>query len=659
MALWKDIAEALSPDDGQRREAEALAAECAAGIPAGRTQSSLLRLPDAVIALFYAGLEAARSPRRACREEPDSSWMLRSDFCYVSVRASGHDDRPGSFLQAAKLLPGTAASAIHLAPFHPVHFDVVYAPENQSTVDPSLADPALAAAGIGPEDQLRAFSLACRLLGKAVGYDLLPHIAQFGRTVVERPSLFRWVQLDPARRSISCEDPVTPYRREDRLRIAALVEDLVGAIKEDYGLSTFKREEGDLGAQEEVKDRAYFAAIRQCIDRGLWPVLSQAWNGVGIPAFLRYERGGDFPVFSYRDAAGADVGADSYGVVAPYAFYDGVPPNSLPEEGCPPSLNREAVDYWSGIYSRWRDGYGFDFVRYDSLDHVLDSVTDDADRLPVSDRPTPEVLAAATAASRSGGAGATGALAERMGAEFAEYADMGFDLVLGSDWLRRIDAPLMRDSFALYDRLAARASVPGSRPASVCFAVDCHDAGDSRFWGSSLAAVMGPERMSLRHMVARFCSVGPGRRPLYEVMGFQDLSTGLYASTISARGMDWADDRAAAARYASIERSWARLRPFLESAAIVDRRVEDRFAWWLVADPGRNRLVAVTCSLETADGAAPGRVEVPLGKGWGRLGGECFRPADGKREPAEADGRIVADLAYLDLVVHDMVPMFF
>lgn len=659
MALWHDIALALGPTEEDRRAAEALAADHAAGTALARTQSSLLRLSDAAIALFYARLEGERSPRKACREEKDSSWMLRADFCYVSARASGHDGRPGTFLQASKILPAVASSAIHLAPFHPVHFEVLYAPENQSTIDPALAEEALTAAGIGPEDQLRAFSLACRLLGKALGFDLLPHLAQFGRTVIERPALFRWVQLDGSRQTLQDADPVMPYTRDDRLRIAALVVDLVDCIKEDYGLTTIKRQPGDGKAEAEIKDRAYFAAIRQCIDRGLWPVLSQAWNGVGIPSFLRYERGGDFPVFSYRDASGADVGADSYGVVAPYAFYDGVPPNSMPDDEAAPEMNRPAVDYYAGVFRQWRDDYGFDFIRYDSLDHVFDSVLDDEGRVPLSDRPTPEALRAATEASRSDGARGAGALAERMGTEFERYADMGFDLVFGSDWLRRIDAPFMRDCFALYGRLAARAAVPGARPASVCFAVDCHDAGDSRFWGSSLAAVMGPDRMSLRHAVARFTSVGPARRPMYETMGFQDGSTGLYASTIADRGMEWADDAKAAGRYASIERRYAKARTFLDAAAIVGHRVEDGYAWWQIADAGRTRLLVAACSLETAEGSAPGRVTILLDRGWGGLSGESYRSRDGRTEPCEADGSVLVELAYLDFTLLDLSPMFF
>lgn len=64
--------------------------------------------------------------------------MIRADYCYLSVRACAHDGAAGSFIQAAKLFPAITADAVHRAPFHPIHFDVVYAPESPSVVDPAL-----------------------------------------------------------------------------------------------------------------------------------------------------------------------------------------------------------------------------------------------------------------------------------------------------------------------------------------------------------------------------------------------------------------------------------------------------------------------------------------------------------------------------------------
>ncbi|MBU0927357.1 MAG: hypothetical protein KKA67_06385 [Spirochaetes bacterium] len=656
MAIWIDIERALSPGPEEKAFAEELAGAVGAGQPVSRTQSSLLRASDGAIAAFYSILESRRAPSAPRGRRPDSSWMISSDFCWVNVRACAIDDRRGTFVRAAKLLPAVASDSILLAPFHPTQFDLCYAPETMTIVDPAFADETLSSAGISPENQLRAFVAACGLLGKGVGYELLPYAAQFSRIAMEKPRLFRWVALDDERAGLAHADPSFPYRSEDRLRDADLVAGMVAAAKDDYGVSTFRKNEDDPPELLAAKDKAYYSAIRLCIDHGLWPVPAHARSGVGIPAFLRYDGGGDFPVFSYRDVDGSDIGADAYSVVAPFAFYDEVPPNAAPAN--PVHRNDEAIDYYANVFSYWRDSFGFDFVRYNAVDRVFEEALDEEGSVPVSDRPPPEVVAAAIRASRDGSPG-VGALAARKGAEADDYARLGFDLTMGSDALRRIDAPLVRDSLAFYDSLASRGR--GAARASACFSVDVPESGAPRLWGSALSRVMGRERMRLRHGMARFLSVGEGRRPLFETMGFQDGSTGLYEAGLSARGLDWADDASFAEGYASIERLYARLRPFMDAASIAGRRVEDGYAWWQARGRGRSRLLIVAASLETAEGVPPGRISIPIEAEWGDMEGLAYRLPDsvGVGIGVQASRPLELDLGFLDLVVVDLASAFF
>jgi len=612
MSLWPRIAEILAPTEADRELAGRLLAELRADGLVSDTQSALAAAPDAALALFYAILSGERSSQSPVREVRDASWALRADFCHVNVRACGVGTRPGTFLQAAKLLPALGVRAVHLAPFHPCHFEVIYAIESPAMVDRRLGDPRLAASGLGAREQLRAFVEACHLLRVAVGYDLVPHLAQYARTVLERPELFRWIALAEDRRALeSGLDPESIGSRATRLELASRVRAVVAAVKERAGVADLEADTDDPIEAERV-ERAYYAAIRALIDRGLWPLLSHAWNGVGLPEFHRYDREGNYPVFRYRSEAGEDVGEAAYSVVTPFAFHDGLPPNRRPDPARPPERNEEAVEYFSRIFDLWRDGFGFDFVRIDSVDHVLDSTLDEAGRFPVSDRPTPEALRAVTSRIRADGrAPAIAVLAERMGQEFEAYAGMGFDLTLGSDMLRRVDRPLLEDAFALSDRIAA--APVHARKASVCFALDTHDTGSPRLWGQPLVALMGRERLALRRFVARFSSCGAGRRPLYETMGFRDRSPGLYEATIAVRCLDWRDDAAFSALCARIDRLRERFGTFLEGAWLAERMAADGLAWWFLRgrDPGRF-LVAVA-SLETADGRDLDRIAIPLG----------------------------------------------
>ncbi len=654
MGLWNDIEQVLSPSRQDRYQAARLVSDFEGGLPLAMTQTALLRFSDAAIAAFYALLENRLSAVVPRHKAADSSWMLDTDLCWINVRACSIDDVPGSFVRAAKLLPAITASAILLAPFHPTQFDLSYAPETMTIADTMLADPVLTAAGISPENQLRAFVAACGLLGKSVGYELLPYAAQFSRIAMERPRLFRWVALDDARTGLEHADPGFPYRAEDRLRDADLVASIVATAKEDYGVPIFRRHEGDTPEILAAKDKAYYSAIRLCIDHGLWPVPAHARNGVGIPAFLRYDGGNDFPVFSYRDADGMDIGDDAYSIVAPFAFYDDMPTNAAPANVI--QRNQDAIDYYAHVFSYWRDSFGFDFVRYNAVDRIFEESLDEDGCVPASDRPSPEVVRTAIAASREGAPG-TGAVASRKGPELEAYAELGFDLTMGNEALRRIDAPLLHDSLALYDRLVA--PVEGRRPASVCFSVDVPESGAPRLWGSALSRVMGPERMRLRHGVARFLSVGRGRRPMFETMGFQDGSTGLYEAGLSIRGLDWADDKAFAAGYASIERLHERMKPFLAAAHIAERHVEPGYAWWQIRGEGRTRLIVAVASLETAEGLAPGRVTIPLEAAWGDMEGRAFRLPDTTGVGLDAARSVEVDLAFLDFVVVDLTPAFY
>ncbi|MCX7023702.1 MAG: hypothetical protein NT080_03685 [Spirochaetes bacterium] len=192
--------------------------------------------------------------------------------------------------------------------------------------------------------------------------------------------------------------------------------------------------------------------------------------------------------------------------------------------------------------------------------------------------------------------------------------------------------------------------------------MDTHDTGDPRLWGSPLVRVMGYERVGLRHFVARFLSVGAGRRPLYETMGYQDLSYGLYEANISPENLIWVDDTAAAARYACIERVYARIRPFLDSAKIVERQTGAELAWWIIRGSDPSRVVACAASLETADGNDLGRFLIPTSQieSGAELQGRMYDFSDPAGEPYSIHGDIVVEhLPFLGFRVFDLNPEFF
>lgn len=501
-----------------------------------RTQTSMVGLSDAAIAAFYAGLANIQGPTRSpVASKPNSAWMATADFCFVNVRATGTQGRFGTFVHAAKLLPALRANAIHLGPFTGYDHQCIYAPTSVLSIAPQVVDARLDAAGIGPEMQLRAFVEAAHRLGKVVGFDLEPHLAQFSRPAMMEPRIVRWLAPDSARRvEGGSQEAQLSAAAQDA--IAARVADIVQTRLQREGIADLEWAEGDDAAARSRKDQVFFGLIGELIGHGLWTLPSQVWCGDGVPAFAGYNHAGNYPQFTYLDHEGVDRSAWAYHIATPYRLYDGLMPNRRPQAE-ELTRNEPGQAFFQGIFAHWRDKFGFDFVRYDSVDHVVDSTLDGV--LPTSDRPTPRDLAEAVAASRAG-APWIGNLAERMGTEVEDYAAMGFDAMLGDDMIRPTDAAWAADALRLTERLRA---VSAGRPVpfTVVYATDTHDTGNPYLGGAPLVVRAGDSGMRRRHFLARFFP-GTVRRPKYECMGTADLSHGLFASNVTEASLQWVGD---------------------------------------------------------------------------------------------------------------------
>ena len=139
-----------------------------------------------------------------------------------------------------------------------------------------------------------------------------------------------------------------------------------------------------------IKRSVASSITRALIEEGYWTVLSHSWSGVGVPAFMGYDREGNYPRFRYLTRDGRDQAEDAYGVLTPYAFYHNISTNHVPDTK--PTPNEDASAFYASIFHRWRDQFDFDFVRHDYVDHVFDSIENDDPDYPCSDRPTPSVL---------------------------------------------------------------------------------------------------------------------------------------------------------------------------------------------------------------------------------------------------------------------------
>ncbi len=612
MSIWQRILDSLTPTASDWQAADLLLQDYQVFRTVRRTPRDMLHLSNGAIAAFYARLAEAESP---VRDSADSGWMAAADFCFINVRATGLGDGMGTFIQAAKLLPAIRAGAIHLGPFTDYDFHTIYAVRTVETISRRVVDPVLVEGGIGAEAQLRAFVQAAHLLGKAVGFDLEPHVAQYAITVILHPEMFRWLKLSPDRDGLDGGlSNVEMLSEPQQARISREVRALVERELQARGLNSLETTEGDPVATMRAKEQTYFDLIGHLIAGGYWPIPCQHWACDGVPAFAGYNHEHGYARFSYLDRCGVDQSGSAFHILTPFKFYTGLLPNQPPDPANPPQLDERTLDYFTGIFLKWRDEFDFDFVRYDSVDHIMDSLVSGS--IPAADRPTPAVLRACVERSRSGGKAYIGNFAERMGNEARDYAAMGYDLMLGTDMLERIDRAWAEKTFSLYDLLWAineeRVATQTWARFSIPICVDTHDTGNPFLWGEPLVKIAGYDRMRLRHFVSRFASAGLARRPKYEVMGSQDLSYGLYNSNISDKNLTWVGNQAFNAHYHTLEDIYEAYRDQLNEGRIVRRAAEDRWAWWAISAPGKGLLVAVV-SLETNTGSDLATLALDLG----------------------------------------------
>lgn len=609
-------AQTLDDPESERARGRALADEFRGSGALRMTPTRALGLSDLAIAAFYRALahpEGRTAEGRHARLAPavDSSWMLDADFAFVNIRACSPDAaRTGRVVDALKIIPTMRVSAIHLAPFFDNTLHNLYAVDSVRVVTDAVLDPALTAAGLDGDDQIRLLVDGIHVLGWRVGFDLEPHTSNFSRIALTHPRCFRWLRLSPDRETLF--GGVTQERMLAPRAQAKLVKEvtaLVATACKAHGLAALE----DLSRGPAAVRACHDELVQTLIREGYWTLPSHTWSGVGLPRFERYVREGldAYPDYTYLNAAGHDQREHAFGMLSPYRLYDPIPMNAVPPTDDPPAPVPEAAALLEGIFPEVQARYGFDFVRLDYVDHVFDSTLSGDWTRPLSDRLTPKALQDLLAAARRTRP-ETGAMAERMGVDVEDYGALGFDLLLGSDVLtamqddyvgflldlqRELDiaeADAPRPITRQAPRPEGHVDHPEARRCSVLAAVDTHDSGHPLFWTRPLSEVVGPDGLHLRHFLARFATCGPRRRPKYEVMGNQDLSYGLYEANNKPVSLTWADNKAYNVRYHALEDVHASFRSFLRGARMglshVDR--EDHWAAWFL-EGASERLLCV------------------------------------------------------------------
>ena len=259
----------------------------------------MLNLHPLASVLFYRKLALTKYKNDARIKSPvegykDSSWMERTDFCFINVRGSNKDvAETGSFMDAAAILPCIRAGSIHLAPIFESIFGVIYAQTSLKVISDEVTDHDLEKLGFDRYDQLRYFVDCCHLLDKAIGVDFTPHTAGLSRVCFDLPHLFRWVQFDSRfEQLINNEDINYQYTPERQQEMCSDIKSITNSILSKYNLSSME----DINAPRELSNTAFKEIRDMVVDKGYFSVPPHTWNGIGVPGVKSYYKEGRYPM---------------------------------------------------------------------------------------------------------------------------------------------------------------------------------------------------------------------------------------------------------------------------------------------------------------------------------------------------------------------------
>lgn len=383
-------------------------------------------------------------------------------------------------LPAGNLAAGVLATTVYFLPFQERDLGSAYIPHS-SAVSPLLADQNLP--GLDAEEQVRYFLAFCQLAGHPLMYDVLPQTGRFSRLVLAKPYLARWFDLAALNAALrqaieriaagwqprlpngvaaaltaleldrlnGLQRPapieVAPWLAPFQAKVlevkrqlsvematagpqAALqqrVREVVAQV-EGWEMASEHAAESDIAQQGQI--------IERLLARELWTAPGGAWCSAGAPIYDGMSQGRAYPLFRHEDAAGQDVTyLANLDCLTPFYFAHW-------ENG---ALNEPVVDFFLDYLQEWQARFNFDAFRFDHVDHIIDAVSVDQRRRPISYRIPAQVLGAVNRRMKAA-VPHFGALAEYMLWDrlYDEYHhDMGFDLLWGDDMLRQADKDLL------------------------------------------------------------------------------------------------------------------------------------------------------------------------------------------------------------------------
>jgi hypothetical protein len=560
-SLWKKVNHLLEPQDIHKEEAQGLLKEYESKGCLKRLNRQLLEYPLTVTANFFYRLSLLHSNKSPIYRKRDSRWIAQKDITRINLKAAYTPGLKANFLQSAMLLPALRTGAVQLDPFTESEHDSAIRLLSHSKIDKSLIIPELEELGFSGEQQLECFIQAAHLCGMVVGLDLSFHLSRDAEALYRRPELFRWIKLDPQRHHIPWN-----HLSYDEMLSEPQQEQICTEIKE-----MVSRPEMD------VSDR--FFMNRELRRAGYFPVPSNRENRGYIPLFIVYDNEKDEAVFTSHSE---DLHITSF------RFYKADNPQAKGQ------YQNQTIDYFSRIFSLWQPR-GFDFLFLDGAIGVQEDENQPAFHAEGPDASIlKQLLDNVRAKKKSAGIIGSGKVEH-----LDESLTLGFNSIVNQEDPLRLDRGYIEKSLAQQKELKIfnqNRKIPGTIYTKLSLAEQ-----NSHSFS---------QKVHLEHFCCRFMNCGQAGRRKFEMMGINDGSAGYGASLRHKSSLIWREDRGFLDKYHTLEDIFQKHSHTLDKGEIVDIRVDEHYAWWLIKGP--SEMLAAVVSVENDEMLAPPLLELDL-----------------------------------------------
>ncbi len=526
---WKELSRLFSPSADEAEKARNLFISFEKNGYLKSSDFSLSHCSRNVIIDFYYRLSLIRSIESPVKRKKKSDWIHEKDFAFINHRASLFiDEYP--FLSQLSTLPSVRAGSVILAPFTKNRKKKINTVDSHAHICEDFGDEELIEKGVSLENQFHLYIEAAHLLGKCVGYTLDYRVDRFSIPVLRRPDLFRWIDLK------STAAYMEMLEEKMQVEIIGHVQNIVGNYLNSLSLGPGEND---------------YNNIRTLLkENGFWTIPSCICGNGQLPLYEYKEN------CSKPDFFGGDDDLTSF------KFYKS-----------DNSVNSEGLDYYSSLYTKWRDSFSFDFIKFSGIEFA------DDDKRKKGDSPSLDLIKKVIKKTTNK-ISHTGFLGDDV--EHRDiYINSGFNTVFVHNKDNCINRVFMESNFNL-NLYLQEINKKKKRQFSIAFS-----GGETN--GESQSNM---EDCCRRIFISRFISCFKAYRPKYE----------FWDDTINKKSLSDIP------QYNMIENIFTRYREIVRKGKIVKHYIDENVSWWII-HYGANLLIPLI-SLDNDENSSPEKVSI-------------------------------------------------